>query len=209
MKAQKWEVGESIELTQWIKRFSKYKKSLPLSATRAIAGKGLKEVLFATSSLRHSAVHRLPTSAAGILKMLEEAITFTEALNDTRRANNICEIKSELAQTIEGIVQHQTLLERKLSDQLEDLARKREDIDELERLAIEDMLDNDKEHRKSAGSAVEDFLAGRNQASHACFPEKNETQETQNASSESAEDANVVAESTQSTLCGHLENIIR
>ena len=66
MEARKWHEAESIELTEWTKRFSKYAKSLPPAAIKPIAGKSIAQVLFGTSALRHSAVHRLPTSAAGI-----------------------------------------------------------------------------------------------------------------------------------------------
>lgn len=180
MSAQKWEQAESIELTQWVKRFSKCTKSLPLSATRAIMGKSLKEVLFATSSLRHSAVHRLPTSAAGILKMLDTAITFTEALNDTERATQIRTIKEKLAIAVEDIIQRQTLLECKLSDQLKDFTKRRAEIDELERLAVEDMLYNDKLHRNSAGSVVEDLLADLKKTSHPCTTKEESVQESDN-----------------------------
>lgn len=195
MRAQNWEEVESIELTQWIKRISKHKKSFPPLATKAIAGKGLQEVLFAVSNLRHSAVHRLPTSAAGILKLLDSAITFTEALNDTARKGRIDEIKLELAETIRGIIQHQTLLERKLSDQLIDLARRRAEIDELERLAVKDMLKNDKEHRNIAGLAVENFLSGRAKAPPTCTFEEKATQETQKAVSDFGEDTKNVDQS--------------
>ena len=61
--------------------------------------------------------------------MLEAAIIFTEALNDTERATCIRKINDEVATIVDGIVQHQTLLERKLSDQLNDFARKRAEID--------------------------------------------------------------------------------
>ncbi len=181
MKANNWEEAESIELTQWIKRFSKCTNSLPEMATNPPSGKGLKEVLCATSTLRHSAVHRLKTSAAGILKMLDAALAFTKALNDAERASCIEKIRNKFRVIIDDIVQHQTLLECKLSDQLKDIARRRAEIDELERQAIEDMLDNDKIHRTSAGSMVENFLADLTKASQVCMPEKECTDENQNA----------------------------
>jgi hypothetical protein len=189
MEAHSWEVPESIELTQWIKKFSHHMKKIPPAATMPTAGKRLKEVMFATSNLRHSAVHRLKTSAAGILKMLDTAIAFTQALQDTERTAHIETIRKELAVGIQDIVQHQTLLERKLSDQLKDFAMRRAEIDELERLAIEAMLDNDKAHRISTGSAVEDLLAGLNKASNTYISERNSLQEHGNASSEAVEGA--------------------
>jgi hypothetical protein len=193
MEAQKWDEAESVELTQWIQRFSKHAKNLPPPATRAVAGKGLMEALFATSNLRHSAVHRLRTSAAGILKMVDAAVIFAQALKDATRATAIENIKDQLSVVIEDIEQHQTLLERKLSDQLEDLARRRAEIDELERQAVEDMLSNDMSHRYTAGSAVEDFLIVL-QASHTCTPAKTTEQVDGNADPESEMDAKTIDE---------------
>lgn len=101
MEAQKWNVAESIELTEWTRRFSKYAKSLPPLAIELVPGKTIAEVLFGTSALRHSAVHRLPTSAAGILNMLSAAITFAEILKDSERAEKIAGIKVQLETSIE------------------------------------------------------------------------------------------------------------
>ena len=168
MEARKWHEVESIELTEWTKRFLKYAKSLPPSAIKRISGKSIAQVLFGTSALRHSAVHRLPTSAAGILNMLHAAMTFAEALNDPKRAERVAEIKTQLEASIEEIVQHQNLLERKLKEQLEDIARRRAELDELERSSIKEMLATDKEQRTVVGSALESFLFVSQQISNPC-----------------------------------------
>ena len=168
MEAQKWHDAESIELTQWIKKVVKYIKSLPPSAIKPIAGKSITQIFFRTSSLRHSAVHRLPTSAAGILDMLSAAITFAEALDDSRRAEKVADIKAQLEASIEEIVQHQNLLQRKLTDQLEDIARRRSELDELEKSSIEEMLAMDKQQRTEVGSTFEGFLLGSQQVSNPC-----------------------------------------
>ncbi|KAL8875766.1 MAG: hypothetical protein Q9198_005921 [Flavoplaca austrocitrina] len=168
MEARKWNEAESIELTEWTKRFVKYARSLPPSAIQPVPGKSIAEVLFGTSTLRHSAVHRLPTSAAGISKMLSAAVTFAEALNDSKRVGKVAEIKTQLEASIEGIVQHQNLLERKLTDQFEDIVRRRAELDELERSSIEEMLATDKKQRTEVGSAFESFLVGYRQTSYPC-----------------------------------------
>ena len=168
MEARKWEEAESLELTEWNKIVSKYAKSLPPSAIKPIPGKSIVEVLLGTSIIRHSAVHRLPTSAAGILNMLSAAITFAEALNDSKRAEKVAEIKAQLQDSIEEIVQHQNLLQRKLTDQLEDIARRRAELDELERSSIEEMLATDKEQRAEAGTAFESFLFGCQLVTNPC-----------------------------------------
>ena len=196
MEARKWYDAESIELNQWTSRFSKCAKYLPPSATRPIAGKSLNQVLFETSKLRHSAVHRLPTSAVGILNMVKAAICFADALNDTKRAAKVEAIKQQLASSIEDIVQHQNLLERKLSDQLEDFARRRAEIDELERLAVEDLLDNDKMLRNDVGSVVESFLARLQTVPRTCMCEPTVPFENQKAISGIEDDVGVTEKGT-------------
>ena len=103
MKEHKWDEPESIELTQWIRIFSKHTKDLPTSATRSIAGKSLRGVLFGTSSLRHAAVHRVPTPAAELVNMLRAAHSFTTALNDPMRAIEIERIKVQLSLIIADV----------------------------------------------------------------------------------------------------------
>ncbi|KAL9036203.1 MAG: hypothetical protein Q9214_006242, partial [Letrouitia sp. 1 TL-2023] len=168
MEARKWHEVESIELTQWTQRFLKYAESLPPSAINPVVGKSIAEVLFGTSTLRHSAVHRHPTSAAGIVNMLSAATTFAEALNDFRRAKKITEIGIQLEDSIEEIVQHQNLLEHKLTDQLEEVARRRAELDELQRSSIEEMLAVDKKQRAEVGAAIESVLIGSHQVSNPC-----------------------------------------
>ncbi|KAI4285995.1 MAG: hypothetical protein L6R38_000222 [Xanthoria sp. 2 TBL-2021] len=168
MEAQEWKESESIELTKWTKKFSKHAKSLPLSALERVPGKSIAEVLFGTSNLRHSAVHRLPTSAAGILNMLNAAINFAEALKDSKRAEKVLEIRTQLEASVEEVVQHQNLLERKLTAQFADIACRRAELDELERSSIEEMLATDKKQRTEVGSAFEDFLIGSQQISNPC-----------------------------------------
>ena len=187
MKARKWYEAESIELNEWNNRFSKHAKSLPPSAMKSIAGKTTAEILFGTSIIRHSAVHRLRTSAAGILNMLGAAITFAEAHNDSKRAERVTEIKRRLEASVEEIVQHQNLLERKLTDQLEDLARRRAELDELERSSIEEMLATDQEQRTEVGSAFESFLVGSEQVSNPCACDHTRSLGTSKADSEAGE----------------------
>ena len=98
--------------------------------------------------------------------MLSAAITFAEALDDSRRAEKVADIKAQLEASIEEIVQHQNLLQRKLTDQLEDIARRRSELDELEKSSIEEMLAMDKKQRTEVGSTFEGFLLGSQQVSN-------------------------------------------
>ncbi|KAL8837299.1 MAG: hypothetical protein Q9170_002594 [Blastenia crenularia] len=160
MEERKWYEVESIELNQCTLRFLKYAKSLPPSAINPTGGENIAQVLLRTSTIRHSAVHRNRISAAGVVIMLDAAIAFAETLKDSRRAEKIANIKLQLESSIEEIVQHQNLLERKLSEQLEAIAQRRAELDALERTSIEEMLAIDKKQRAEVGSTLECALAG-------------------------------------------------
>ena len=158
MKAHKWNEPESIELTEWIKQLSKRTKGLPPSATRPIAGKSLNQVLFDTTSLRHTAVHRVPTSVEGITGMLHAAHDFALALKDTARAALIKRIKEQLAASINILVQGQDLLQHKVSGQLEVTAKGRTELASLEKLCTTNGMGYERPQRTEAASAIRDVI---------------------------------------------------
>ena len=158
MKAHNWDEPESIELTEWIKRFSKCTKDLPPTATRLIAGKSLKQVLFDTASLRHTAVHRVPTNVEGIMGMLHAAHDFSLALKDTARAVLIEMIEEQLAASINILVQGQGLLQHKVSGQLEVTPKGRSEMDKLERLCTTNGMGSETAQRTEAASAIKDVV---------------------------------------------------
>ncbi|KAL8780665.1 MAG: hypothetical protein Q9194_000768 [Teloschistes cf. exilis] len=157
---------EAVELTEWTKKVVKFTNPLPPAAIKPISGKTIADVLFGTNILRHSAVHRKPTSGGGIVQMLDAAVTFADALNDSRRAEKIAEIKVQLEASIEEIAQHQNLLECKLTDQLREIADRRAELDELERSSIQEMQVADKQQRSSVGASIEHVLLRARQTSN-------------------------------------------
>ena len=168
MQENQWHVAESVELTKWIQEFCKLGKPLPQDAVKSSAGRSITRTLFATANIRHSAVHRDPTSAAGLVKMLSAAVTFTEALKDIDRMKKIARVLSQLTTHLETVEQHQNLLECRLRDQLEEIACRRAELDKLERSSIEEMRANDKEKRNEIGSTIEGFLINAYQRHTTC-----------------------------------------
>ncbi|KAL8989137.1 MAG: hypothetical protein Q9169_008424 [Polycauliona sp. 2 TL-2023] len=160
MKAWNWDSPESIELTQWTNRCLKLVESLPSIALTGIPGKSIKDILWGTNPIRHSAVHRERADAAMLLGMVTAALIFTKALKDPKRANEIIKIKARLELSIEQIVTYQELLEHNVAAQLEDIARRRKELDELEQWSIQEMLSADQQQRIQIGSAFETFVVG-------------------------------------------------
>ena len=158
MKANNWDEPESIELTEWIKYISKRTKGLPPSATRPIASKSLNQVLFNTTTLRHRAVHRNPTSVGGIMDMLHAAYDFALALKDTPRAALIKTIEEQLAASIDVLSQGQGLLQHTAFDELEVTAKGRTELDKLEQLCTINLGGYENVQRTETASAIKDAI---------------------------------------------------
>ena len=158
MKARNWDDPESIELTEWIKRMSKCTKDLPPSATRPIAGKSLNQVLSNTTSLRHTAVHRVPTNVEGIMGMLHAAHDFALALKDTARAALIKRIEEQLAASINILFQGSDLLQHKVSGRREVTAKGRTELNKLEGLCTQTMMGHEMAPRTESASAIKDVI---------------------------------------------------
>jgi hypothetical protein len=75
----KWDCAEALELTKWTRLILKQSERLPSDAfatERTIS----QDILMSVHLLRHTAVHRLRTTARGVSKLIRYAITLTEAL---------------------------------------------------------------------------------------------------------------------------------
>lgn len=148
-----------MELTTWTTQLVRHEGRIPKTAICEIEGKSLKSVLVAINHLRHSNVHRLRTTAIGILHLLENAVMLAKMLKDSERAGQLEEIRNRLRSSVHGISRNQLLLERKLSDELRMLAKRRATLEARETDAVRDMKISDEENRASAGLLLDNFIA--------------------------------------------------
>ncbi|KAL9009721.1 MAG: hypothetical protein Q9173_005280 [Seirophora scorigena] len=161
MEVLGWHETEAVELTQWTERFlGSISPSLPPSAIKPITGTSMPEVVRRTSRLRHAAVHRLPASPAELVEILGAAVSLAEALDGSEQAQKIARIKEQAENCMQEITQHQSLLERKLTDQLEDLSRRRAELDEVERLYRAEVAASSRKKRTEVGSTLEAVFNG-------------------------------------------------
>lgn len=129
--------------------------------TKGLSNESWKELLRKTSQLRHTAVHRLRTTATGTKRLLESGRALLETLDDDTRAACIKDIETELTLTIDEMERNTSLLEVKMERQQIDLAEKRAELDRLEQQMIADMLSDDVESKLVLGSALETLLLQR------------------------------------------------
>ncbi|KAI4117455.1 MAG: hypothetical protein LQ341_007665, partial [Variospora aurantia] len=157
MDAQGWHEAESVELTQWTDRFLGPLIPRP-PAIKPIPETILHEVVGETRRLRHAAVHRSPLGANEIVKMLGAAVSLAETLGDSDQAGKIAEMKTQVELGMKDIMHHNSILERRLANQLQDIAHRKAELDRLEASFREAMATSDRMKRTEVGSTLEDIL---------------------------------------------------
>ncbi|MCJ1263057.1 hypothetical protein MMC22_002927 [Lobaria immixta] len=153
-----WEVPEQVELTMWTAKLKQHAKKIPADAAFKIPGKSWEEVLFGTHVLRHSAVHRLKTSAYGLVNLIEGAVLLTRMLKDIPRAQRIEEIRDTLKSSIEEMERHKKVLQEKLSSEVQSIARQRAELDALEKMSINGMVQSDTDNKFATGQWLTECL---------------------------------------------------
>ncbi|KAJ0304287.1 hypothetical protein Brms1b_011326 [Colletotrichum noveboracense] len=146
------------ELTKWARILH---KELP----QGLSGVTVQSALVSTHQLRHTAVHRLRTTARGISRLLESAVGLAEALNDVARAAQLEELMSELDGKIKAMEMSKNVLEDRAAARLEEIRRQREELDRQEKQLVFDMLTEDREYKDLVGklllASVKDIFEDR------------------------------------------------
>jgi hypothetical protein len=152
-----WDCAEAVELTKWTRMLLKYAHTLPPQAV-ATSGTSLKDIFLSTHQLRHTAVHRLPTTARGIAELVQSALGLAEALQDNKRAVLLEELHRDIDGKIKAMELHKNALEDTLSYELRRIRRRREELDRMEKALIENMVKEDQGNKALVGSLLEDSV---------------------------------------------------
>ncbi|CAG8302850.1 unnamed protein product [Penicillium salamii] len=134
-----WDSFEAIELTEWLNILAKYQSLLSRNLT-----KPFDKVSCSLCELRHSAVHRIPKTTAGIEQIAENAQVFLEALNDSVRSLQLGLFRKRMRSTIEVLQLRKDVSERTYLAQLEQIRTKRAELDKWEKEAIETLVREDR-----------------------------------------------------------------
>lgn len=153
-----WEAPEQVELTTWTAKMNEHAKKIPTDAVFKIPDKSWEEVLFGTHELRHSAVHRLKTTAYGLVNLIESAVLLARMLKDIPRAQWIEGVRDNLKSSIEEMEGHKKVLQEKLSSELQSIAQKRVELDALEKTALKEMVQSDIDHKLATGQRLAECL---------------------------------------------------
>jgi hypothetical protein len=128
---------------------------LPAAAIFNDTGIPLNTIFSSIYSLRHSAVHRLPTSAQGIRKMIQSAIRLAVTLGDNTRAASLELVETALDCRIKDMQLNKNFLENRLDGQLKMIQEQRAELDRKETDAVATMLREDIENKLLIGSILE------------------------------------------------------
>jgi hypothetical protein len=125
VESKGWDCAEAAELTMWTKTLVKLSDELPPDAVFNDSGMPLSTVFSSIDSLRHSAVHRLPTSAQGIQKMVQSAIRLAMTLGDNTRAAILELVEAGLDRCIKDMKLNKNFLENRMDCQLQMIREQR------------------------------------------------------------------------------------
>ena len=112
-------------------------------------------ILLSVNRLRHSAVHRLRTSAKGVIEMIHSAVKFTRLLRDKLRELQLEELHREFEAKVKAFEIHKNFLEHVLDRELREIAEQRALLDQREKEAINTMVREDDEYKMLIGSRLE------------------------------------------------------
>lgn len=155
VESKGWDCAEAVELTQWTRTLAKLCEKLPADAVFNDSGIPLATVFSSTDSLRHSAVHRLLTSAQGIQKMVQSAIRLATMLGDNTRAAILEPVEAGLDRRIKDMKLNKNFLENRLDSQLQMIREQREELDRKETEAVSAMFREDIENKVLTGLILE------------------------------------------------------
>jgi hypothetical protein len=152
LEEKKWECPTAAELTQWTKLFRKGKGKVTV---QAVAIDFSHELLTAVSRLRHTAVHRVPTTARGISQLLDAAVKLAQTLQDDLRAAQLDEIRRDIDLQTKAMELNKNVLEDATSAGLQEIQRQRQELDRMEADLIQKMLIDDENNKALVGHLLE------------------------------------------------------
>jgi hypothetical protein len=162
LQDKEWDCPEAVELSVWasafLRRQCEFTKKLAAASNNA-AGKPLDVLLRSVADIRHTAVHRIRVSAEGIERFVHDAESFATLLgdggDDVSCVSLLTKLRHETRSTIEEIERNKDVLGAKLEETRKRIATQRAELDQLEQVAITEMLREDSEYQVFAGANLE------------------------------------------------------
>ncbi|KAL2016470.1 hypothetical protein VTK56DRAFT_3491 [Thermocarpiscus australiensis] len=150
-------LAKYMELTQWTKMFCENRKLNFIHSTEVDAG-GFRGLLTTVSTLRHTAIHRLATTARDVRRLLESAVKLTLVLGDNIRTTQLENLHSDVNGQIEAMELNKNVLEDTTACCFRKIEEKREELDRMETELIRKMLKEDMDNKLLIGQQLENSV---------------------------------------------------
>lgn len=157
---RQWDCSEAIELNIWTHVVVKCLSKLSSHCFEIFdsfdndPSTSLASILISINTLRHSAVHRLHTTAKGILEMIRSATSFARTLRDLTCQHQLEELHQELEGKVRALELNKNFLGTRVERELQDIAEQRKLLDEKEQLVFTNMLKEDEDYESLIGSLL-------------------------------------------------------
>ncbi|KAE8373329.1 hypothetical protein BDV26DRAFT_301180 [Aspergillus bertholletiae] len=111
------------------------------------------------SEIRHTAVHRAPTTAQGVDMLVVSAMRLTEALRDTLRTSQLEDLHLDIQAKIKEMEFNKNALEEDLRRELEAIQRQREELDRREMELRAKVITSENENKSHVGLLVKEAMS--------------------------------------------------
>ncbi|KAL2801618.1 hypothetical protein BJX63DRAFT_416942 [Aspergillus granulosus] len=148
-----WDCAEAVELTKWTRLIQKWSPQLPCDSL-LVNGPELSDALSAVHKIRHTAVHRLLTTARGIDTLVVSAMRMTSILQDPLRTSQLEDLHLDIVSKTETMELQKKALESALAQDLEEIQLQREQLDQKEEDLRRKAVKNDQDMKSLMGDLI-------------------------------------------------------
>lgn len=152
-----WDYPESVELNCWARVLLANQDKFSADAIIEL-GKPLEEVLDSVTQLLHTAVHRVRVSVTRVEQFMVDSESLARLLHDVSCTRTISRLRRETQLTVGELKRNKDLLESALAETFKKAAAQRAELEQLERIAVEDMLREDKEYQIVVGANLQQAI---------------------------------------------------
>ena len=143
----------AVELTQWAKILTKNRAAVPNLKTPSFSG-----IMESICTLRHTAVHRIPVSAAVVGQLLRSAADLAQALQDEARADLLQLMYQNVHSNFEETRTMSQALRDNFDRELNEIRRAREELNRREKEIIYTALNEHTERKRELGQRLEHIV---------------------------------------------------
>lgn len=152
-----WDCAAAVELTKWTRPPFRWTSQIPEDALQLTDLK-LESILSKVVRIRHTAVHRLPTTARGVCDLVRIAKKLAEALGDSLRTSQLESLHHDLQDKIQILEFNKNVLEENLACQLRNIEEERELLNRREERLRAKTVEDDRENKLMMGLLLEESL---------------------------------------------------